>query len=71
MLKTFGSAEASRVVAREHGEVLGAGTYRDKLGNNPICYLRLISENADNIAKALRASGFDVLGVHRIGGEAK
>lgn len=66
-----GFNEASRVVAREHGEVLGVGTYRDKLGNNPICYLRLISGNADKIAKALRASGFDVLGVHRIGGEAK
>ena len=63
--------EASRVVARERGEVLGVGTYRDKLGNNPICYLRLISGNADNIAKALRTSGFDVLGVNRIGGEAK
>ena len=66
-----GFNEASRVVAREHGEVLGVGTYRDKLGNNPICYLRLISENADKIAKALRASGFDVLGVHRIGGAPK
>jgi acetoin utilization protein AcuB len=66
-----GLNEASRVVARERGEVLGVGTHRDKLGNNPICYLRLISGNADKIAKALRTSGFDVLGVHRIGGEPK
>ena len=66
-----GLVEASRIVAREGGEVLGVGTYRDKLGENPICYLRLISGDTDKIAKALRTSGFDVLGVHRIGGEPK
>jgi acetoin utilization protein AcuB len=66
-----GLTEASRIIAREGGEVLGVGTYREKLGENPICYLRLISGNADKIARALRVSGFDVLGVHRIGGEAK
>lgn len=66
-----GFNEASRVIAREGGEVLGIGTYRDKLGDNPICYLRLISGDADKIAQALRDSGYDVLGVHRIGGGAK
>lgn len=66
-----GFVEASRVIAREGGEVLGIGTYRDKLGDNPICYLRLISGDAEKIAQALRGSGFDVLGVHRIGGEAQ
>jgi hypothetical protein len=65
-----GLTEASRIIAREGGEVLGVGTYREKLGENPICYLRLISGNSEKIAKALRASGFDVLGVHRIGSEA-
>ena len=64
-----GFIEASRIVAREGGEVLGVGSYRDKLGENPICYLRLVAGNADKIAKALRSSGFDVLGVHRVGGE--
>jgi acetoin utilization protein AcuB len=64
-----GFVEASRVIAREGGEVLGIGTYRDKLGDNPICYLRLIAGDADKIAQALRDSGYDVLGVHRIGGE--
>ena len=62
-----GFIEASRIVAREGGEILGVGTYRDKLGEFPICYLRLVSGNADKISKALRVSGFDVLGVHRIG----
>ena len=66
-----GFIEASRIVAREGGEVLGVGSYRDKLGENSICYLHLVAGNADKIAKALRMSGFDVLGVHRVGGELK
>ena len=57
--------EASRIVAREAGEILGVGTYREKFGANPVCYLRVLSRNADVIARALRQSGFDVLGVHR------
>jgi hypothetical protein len=44
---------------------LGVGTYREKFGANPVCYLRVLSRNADAIAKGLRQSGFDVLGVHR------
>ena len=63
-----GFTEATRLVAREGGEVLGVGTYREKLGESPVCYLRLLSGNPDNIAKALRASGFNVLGLHKIGG---
>jgi acetoin utilization protein AcuB len=65
-----GLTEASRIVARDGGEILGVGTYRHKLGDNPICYLRLMAGNADKIANALRTGGFDVLGVHRIGGHA-
>ena len=63
-----GLMEASRIVARDGGEILGVGTYRHKFGDNAICYLRLRAGNADKIANALRMSGFDVLGVHRIGG---
>lgn len=59
-----GLVEASRIVSREAGEVLGVGTYREKLGANPVCYLRVITRNAEAIAKALRQSGFNVLGVH-------
>jgi acetoin utilization protein AcuB len=65
-----GFVEATRLVAREGGQVLGVGTYREKLGENPVCYLRLLSGDPDNIAKALRRSGFNVLGVHRIGAES-
>jgi len=64
-----GFVEATRLVVREGGEVLGVGTYREKLGDNPVCYLRLIGGAPDNIAKALRSRGFNVLGVHQIGGQ--
>ena len=63
-----GLIEASRVVSREGGEILGIGTYREAIGENPVCYLRLLSGNAERIAAALRRSGFNVLGVHRLGG---
>jgi acetoin utilization protein AcuB len=66
-----GLIEASRIVAREAGEVLGVGTYRDKLGEDAVCYLRLLSGNPEKIASALRTSGFNVLGVHRIGTETE
>jgi hypothetical protein len=66
-----GLTEASRIVNREGGEILGVGTYREKIGDNPVCYLRLLSGNAEKIAKSLRSGGFDVLGVHKIGGESK
>jgi len=63
-----GLVEASRVVSREGGEILGIGTYREKIGENPVCYLRLLSGNAERIADGLRRSGFNVLGVHRLSG---
>jgi acetoin utilization protein AcuB len=63
-----GFLEATRLVAREGGEVLGVGTYREKLGENPVCYLRLLAGDPERIAKSLRASGFNVLGVHKLGG---
>jgi acetoin utilization protein AcuB len=65
----LGFVEATRIIAREGGEVLGVGTYREKLGENPVCYLRLLSGNPEKIAKALRSAGFNMLGVHRIGAE--
>jgi acetoin utilization protein AcuB len=61
-----GLVEATRIVAREGGEVLGIGTYRERPGEDPVCYLRLISATPDKIARALRTSGFNVLGLHRL-----
>jgi acetoin utilization protein AcuB len=66
-----GLVEASRIVSREGGEMLGVGTYREKFGANPVCYLRVLAPNAEAIATALRRSGFDVLGVHQTGRETK
>jgi acetoin utilization protein AcuB len=63
-----GLTEASRIVARDGAEILGIGTYRHKLGDNPICYLRVVTDNPEKLAGALRTSGFDVLGVHQISG---
>jgi acetoin utilization protein AcuB len=63
-----GLAEASRIVSQEGGEVLGVGTYRGKWGETPVCYLRLRSGDAGAIAKLLSERGFDVLGVHAVGG---
>jgi acetoin utilization protein AcuB len=59
-----GLVEATRIVAREGGEVSGAGTFRENPGEDLVCYLRLISWTPDKIINALRASGFKVLGVH-------
>lgn len=63
-----GFAEASKIVSQEGGEVLGVGTYRGRWGENPVCYLRLRSADAEAVAKVLREKGFDVLGVHQVGG---
>jgi acetoin utilization protein AcuB len=63
-----GIIEASRIVSREGGEILGIGTCREKIGENPVCYLRFLSGNAERIAEVLRRSGFNVLGVHRLCG---
>ena len=62
-----GLAEASRIISKEGGEVLGIGTYRGKWGESPVCYLRFRSGDADAIAKLLKERGFDVLGVHAVG----
>ncbi len=63
-----GLAEASRIISQQGGEVLGVGTYRGKWGETPVCYLRLRSADVDAIAKLLKERGFDVLGVHAVGG---
>ena len=62
-----GFVEATRIVAREGGEVLGVGTYREQMDEDPVCYLRLISGAPEKIARALRASGFNVRGIHLLG----
>ena len=63
-----GLMEASRIVARESSVISGVGTYREKFGENPVCYLRILGGDTERLAKALRAAGFDILGVHGIAG---
>ena len=62
-----GLVEASRIVAREGGNISGVGTYREKFGENPVCYLRVMGGEVERMAQALRAAGFDILGVHGAG----
>lgn len=59
-----GFVEASKIVSQQGGEILGVGTYREKLGENPVCYMRVLGRDLQAMATALRAAGFDVLGVH-------
>ena len=59
-------AEASRIIAEQGGDVLSVGTYRKKWGENPVCYLRLRSGDANVIAQVLREKGFEVLGVYPV-----
>ena len=57
-------ANASRIVSEQEGEVLGLGTYREKWGESPVCYLRMRTADPEHIADVLKQRGFAVLGVH-------
>ena len=57
-------ASASTTVSEQDGEVLGVGTYREKWGDSPVCYLRLRAADPERIADVLKQRGFTVLGVH-------
>lgn len=60
----FGLASASKAIVEEGGEVLGLGTYRERWGESPICYLRVRGGDLDGLAGRLRQRGYNVLGVH-------
>ena len=55
---------ASKIVSEHEGEVLGLGTYREKWGESPVCYLRMRTADPERIAAALKQKGFAILGVH-------
>ncbi len=59
-----GLTEASSIVSREGGEILGVGTYRGQWGESSVCYLRIRAQDAETIAAALGQNGFNVLGIH-------
>jgi hypothetical protein len=52
-----GLVEASRVVSREGGEILGVGTFRAHMEDNPICYLRIRAQNAKRSRKRYATVG--------------
>ena len=60
----YGLASASKTIVEEGGEVLGLGTYRERWGESPICYLRVRGADLEGIANRLRKRGYNVLGVH-------
>src|SRR3989338_6287834 len=49
-------ANASKIVSGQGGEVLGLGTYREKWGESPVCYLRMRTADPERIAEIGRAS---------------
>ena len=55
---------ASETISVEGGEILSVGTYREKWGDDPICYLRVREGDPEKIAEALRKRGYTILGVH-------
>jgi len=55
---------ASKIVAEQGGEILGVGTYRERWGESPICYLRLKAADADRLSDVLKEKGYTVLGLH-------
>ena len=55
---------ASETISVEGGEILSVGTYREKWGDDPICYLRVRQGDPEKIAEALRKRGYTILGVH-------
>lgn len=60
----YGLASASKAIVEEGGEVLGLGTYRERWGESPVCYLRVRGADPEGIADRLRQQGYNVLGVH-------
>ncbi|MBI2361443.1 MAG: CBS domain-containing protein, partial [Deltaproteobacteria bacterium] len=45
----YGLASASKAIVEEGGEVLGLGTYRERWGESPICYLRIREGDLDGL----------------------
>jgi hypothetical protein len=67
LLLTEGGADlpgAAKIIAQEGGEILGLGTYRERWGESPVCYLRMRYVDPDRLAELLKAKGYNVLGVH-------
>jgi acetoin utilization protein AcuB len=62
--KTGDFSEASKIIAREGGQISGLGTYREQWDAQQVFYFLIRSDNGRRIAKALEDEGFEVLGIH-------
>lgn len=59
-----GLADASKTIAEEGGEVLGVGTYRERWGESPVCYLRVRASDLEAVTRGLKKRGYNILGLH-------
>jgi acetoin utilization protein AcuB len=60
-------AQIAQLVAGESGEILGMGTYHDRLESGPreVLYVRLRSADANRVARMLTEQNFTILAIHQ------
>ena len=56
-------ARASQTIANHHGEILSLGTYRQQWEDSPVHYVRVRNVKPEEVTPALKALGYNVLGV--------
>ena len=57
-------ADAAKVISSTGSEILGVGTYREKWDESRVFYVTLRTKDVNQVASALKAQGFSVLGTH-------
>ena len=57
-------ADAAKAISSAGSEILGVGTYREQWDESRVFYLMLRTKDVDQVASALKAQGFSVLGIH-------
>ena len=57
-------ADAAKVISSAGAEILGVGTYREKWDESRVFYVTLRTKDVNQVASALKAQGFSVLGTH-------
>lgn len=40
------------------------GTYRERWGENPVCYLRVRAADLEGVTDGLKKKGYNILGLH-------
>jgi acetoin utilization protein AcuB len=62
--KSHTLAAASETAAREGGEIIGMGTYRETWDGSTVCFLRFRSGDPERLSNAMKKEGYKVLGVY-------